>query len=167
MTILSSSPQDSASVIENAPDVGNRNARKNMTVSVSLTVSICGSYHRHLRKMRALILECRKLGIRVRIPKYAVKKYSTHGFVYLKGERGTPKDLQEKNFRAIERSSFVLVVNPKGYIGPSTSMEIGFAISKGVPIFCTDVPDDYIFRFYTKHVRSLREIRDMMVSSRS
>src|SRR5579862_9287810 len=76
-----------------------------------VTVSICGSYHRHLKKMDRLIKECKKLGIEVRIPKYAVKKSSTNGFVYLKGEVGTPKQLQEKNFDAIAKSTFVLVVN--------------------------------------------------------
>ena len=79
-----------------------------------ITVSICGSYHRHLRKMHQLIKECKKLGIEVLIPKQAVKKSSTNGFVYLKGEVGTPKQLQEKNFDAIARSTFVLVVDTNG-----------------------------------------------------
>ena len=131
----------------------------------ALTVSICGSYHRHLREMKHLILECRKLGITVHIPRYAVRKYSRKGFVYLRGENGTPRELQDKNFRAIERSSFLLVVNPKGYIGSSTSMEIGYAIAKGIPIFCTDKPEDYVFQFYTKYGRSLAEIKAMLSAS--
>jgi|SRR5579862_1441998 len=130
-----------------------------------VTVAICGSYHRHLKKMHKLIKECKKLGIEVRIPKYAVKKSSTNGFVYLKGEVGTPKQLQEKNFDAIARSTFVLVVNTRGYIGPSTSMEIGFAIAKGIPIFCTDKPEDYVFRLYTEHGKSLPEIKDQLLNS--
>ena len=130
-----------------------------------ITVSICGSYHRHLKKMHKLIKECRKLGIEVLIPKYAVKKSSTNGFVFLKGEVGTPKQLQEKNFDAIARSTFVLVVNTNGYIGPSTSMEIGFAIAKGIPIFCTDIPEDYVFRLYTEYDKTLPEIKDQLLNS--
>lgn len=129
-----------------------------------LTVSICGSYHRHLKKMHKLIKDCRQLGIEVRIPKYAVKKSSTNGFVYLKGEVGTPKQLQEKNFDAIARSSFILVVNTNGYIGPSTSMEIGYAIAKGIPIFCTDVPEDFVFKLYTEYGKSLPEIKDLLLN---
>lgn len=131
----------------------------------ALTVSICGSYHRHLKKMGMLIKECRQLGIEVRIPKYAVRKSSTNGFVYLKGEVGTPKQLQEKNFDAIANSSFVLVVNTNGYIGPSTSMEIGYAIARGIPIFCTDEPDDYVFRLYTEYGKSLPEIKDQLLNA--
>jgi len=130
-----------------------------------LTVSICGSYHRHLKKMHHLIKECKKLGIEVLIPKYAVKKSSTNGFVYLKGEVGTPKQLQEKNFDAIARSSFVLVVNTKGYIGPSTSMEIGYAIAKGIPIFCTEPPEDFVFELYTEYAKTLPEIKDQLLNT--
>ena len=130
-----------------------------------ITVSICGSYHRHLKKMHMLMKECEKLGIEVLIPRYAVKKSSTNGFVYLKGEVGTPKQLQEKNFDAIARSTFVLVVNTNGYIGSSTSMEIGFAIAKGIPIFCTDTPEDYVFRLYTGYGKTLPEIKDQLLNS--
>jgi nucleoside 2-deoxyribosyltransferase len=138
---------------------------KPVRVDTLLTVSICGSYHRHLKKMHELIKECRKIGIEVRIPKYAVKKSSTNGFVYLKGEVGTPKQLQEKNFDAIARSSFILVVNTNGYIGPSTSMEIGYALAKGIPIFCTDVPEDFVFKLYTEYGKSLPEIKDQLLNA--
>ena len=112
--------------------------------------------------MREVMAECRILGIQVLIPKYAERKYSENGFVHLKGERGTPKQLQEKNFAAITRSSFVLVVDPDGYVGSSTAMEIGFSIAKGIPVFCTDKPKDYIFRFYTRYGKSLAEIKSML-----
>jgi nucleoside 2-deoxyribosyltransferase len=130
-----------------------------------ITVSVIGSYNKHLRQMKNLIVECKKLNIQVLIPKYAVRKFSRNRFVYLRGESGTPKQLQEKNFRFIEQSSFVLVVNPKGYIGPSTAMEIGFAIAKGIPIFCTDKPKDYVFRFYTEYNKSLNKIKELMLTS--
>ena len=102
-----------------------------------LTVSIIGSYNKHLSNMKKLMIECKKHDLEVLIPKYAVKKFSRHRFVFLKGENGTPKELQEKNFRFIEQSSFVLVANQEGYIGSSTAMEIGYAIAKGIPVFCT------------------------------
>jgi nucleoside 2-deoxyribosyltransferase len=133
-------------------------------ITSQLTVAICGSYHRHLKKMHKLIKECQQLGIEVLIPKHPVKKSSLNGFVYLKGEVGTPKQLQEKNFDAIARSSFVLIVNTKGYIGPSTSMEIGYAIAKGVPIFCTDPPEDFVFRLYTEYGKTLPEIKNQMLN---
>src|SRR5579884_2979747 len=110
--------------------------RSEAVQGLTVSVSICGSYNKHLKQIGEKLLECKRLGIRVLIPKYAIRKYSTHGFVYLKGENGTPRQLQERNFRAIAKSSFVLVVNPKGYIGPSTALEVGYAYAKGIPVFC-------------------------------
>jgi nucleoside 2-deoxyribosyltransferase len=132
---------------------------------LTLSVSICGSYHRHLRKMHRLIQECKKLGIEVHIPRYPVRKSSINGFVFLKGEKGTPKQLQEKNFDAIAHSSFVLVVNTNGYIGSSTAMEIGYAIARDIPIFCTDKPEDYVFQLYTQYGKTLPEIVEILTKS--
>jgi nucleoside 2-deoxyribosyltransferase len=132
--------------------------------SARLTVSIIGSYNKHLAQMRRLSTECRKLGFEVLIPKYAVRKFSKNRFVYLRGENGTPKELQEKNFRFIGHSSFVLVANPRGYIGPSTAMEIGFAIARGIPVFCTDKPRDFVFRLYTMYGKKISEIKTLLNS---
>ena len=128
----------------------------------SLSVSICGSYNKHLKEIREAMSECKRFGIEVLIPKYAQRKYSRNRFVYLRGERGSPRQLQEKNFEAITRSSFVLVVNPDGYVGPSTAMEIGFSIAKGIPVFCTETPNDYVFRFYTEYGKPLRKIKSLI-----
>jgi len=157
------SPYYSASS-KSKPKVSNY-AMPEVQTKNSISVSICGSYHRHLKEMRRLISECKRLGIYVHIPRYAIKKSSTNGFVYLRGEHGTPRYLQDKNFRAIESSSFLLVVNPKGYIGPSTSMEIGYAIAKRIPIFCTDKPEDYVFQLYTEYGKSLPEIKEILLGS--
>lgn len=158
MKTIANAEQIPVSIISTSMIRASRNASP-------LTVSICGSYHRHLKKMDNLIKECKKLGIEVLIPKYAVKKSSINGFVYLKGEVGTPKQLQEKNFDAIARSSFVLIVDTKGYIGPSTSMEIGYAIAKGVPVFCTEPPEDFVFRLYTEYGKTLPEIKDQLLNA--
>jgi len=127
-------------------------------LSPRLTVSIIGSYNKHLTHMRRLVRECKELRVEVLIPKYAVRKFSTNRFVYLRGENGTPKELQEKNFRFIDHSSFALVANPEGYIGSSTAMEIGYAIAKGIPVYCIEKPRDYIFTLYTNYGKSLPEI---------
>ncbi|MGI0079818.1 MAG: hypothetical protein ACRECH_09340 [Nitrososphaerales archaeon] len=141
-----------------------RTRRFPVLATASLSVSICGSYNKHLKEMRAAMAECKRLGIHVLIPKYAEKKYSKNRFVYLKGERGTPKQLQEKNFEAITRSSFILVVDPDGYVGTSTAMEIGFSIAKGIPVFLTDSPNDYVFRFYTEYGRPLAKIKSLLLA---
>lgn len=131
-----------------------------------LSVSICGSYHRHLKEMKERIEECRELGIKVLIPKYATAKSETEsGFVILRGENGSPRELQEKNFRAISASSFVFVENPRGYIGPSTALEIGYAYARRIPIFCREKPKEYIFTLFTTFGKSLKEIKSSILES--
>ena len=54
---------------------------------------------------------------------------------------------------------------PTGNIGPSTSMEIGYAIAKGIPIFCTEPPEDFVFKLYTEYGKALPEIKDQLLNS--
>src|SRR5207245_10948070 len=44
---------------------------------------------------------------------------------------------------------------PDGYVGQSASMEIGFAVAAGVPIFTTRAPDDLTLRQYVRTVPTL------------
>jgi hypothetical protein len=132
-----------------------------------LSVSICGSYHRHLKDMKERIAECRQLGIKVLIPKYTSwKSENEHGFVVLRGENGSPAELQEKNFRAIAASSFMFVENPGGYIGQSTALEIGYAYARRIPIFCREKPNEYIFTLFTTYGRSLPQIRSFLLEEK-
>jgi nucleoside 2-deoxyribosyltransferase len=130
-----------------------------------LTVSICGSYNKHLDQIGESIEQAKKLGVRVIIPKYAERVRATNGFCILRGEKGEPRELQDNNFEAIAMSDFMLVVNPSGYIGPSTSLEIGYAVAKRVPVYCTEKPSEYIFRLYTSWGKSLQEIKEALVDS--
>jgi nucleoside 2-deoxyribosyltransferase len=140
-----------------------KNSRfQNENHNSGISVAICGSYNKHLSQIARYVEECRSLGMKVTIPKYAVRKYSTHGFVYLKGEKGTPRKLQDNNFRAIANSTFLLVVNPEGYIGPSTSLEVGYAYANDVPVFLTHTPRDYVFRFFSSSGMPLEEIKARM-----
>ncbi len=43
-------------------------------------------------------------------------------------------------------------------------MEIGYAIARGIPIFCTDPPEDFVFRLYTEYGKSLPEIKDQILN---
>jgi hypothetical protein len=132
-----------------------------------LSVSICGSYHRHLKDMKERIAECRQLGITVLIPKYASRKSENeHGFVVLRGENGSPKELQDKNFRSIAASSFLYVENPGGYIGQSTALEIGYAYARRIPIFCREKPSEYIFTLFTNYGKSLAQIKSLLLEER-
>ncbi len=59
-------------------------------------------------------------------------------FMLLKSDTGTSVgEIEQSHLNAIKNSDFLVVVNPKNYIGISTSMEIGFAFGSGIPIYFT------------------------------
>jgi nucleoside 2-deoxyribosyltransferase len=124
-----------------------------------LSVSILGSYNKHLMQIGQAMRDCKKADIKVLIPKNATRVSSTNGFCILRGEKGDPRELQDYNFGAIRSSDFALVVNPAGYIGPSTSLEVGYAFANHVPIYCTEEPEHYVFRLYVEWGKTPTEIK--------
>ena len=42
-------------------------------------------------------------------------------------------------------------------------MEIGFAIARGIPVFCTDKPRDFVFRLYTMYGKKISEIKTLLI----
>jgi len=52
----------------------------------------------------------------------------------------TINDIENNFLSKVRKSDLLYVVNPEGYIGNSVSMEIGFAIALGVPVFLQAKP---------------------------
>lgn len=60
----------------------------------------------------------------------------TSTFRPLPGEKYMDLKAVEDSFlENITRSDFLYVLNPEGYLGNSTCLEIGFAIARGIPVF--------------------------------
>ena len=61
------------------------------------------------------------------------------GFIRLKGDIGTTiSEIEGNHLKAIKKSEFLIVINPKSYIGISTALEIGYAVENRKPIFFSD-----------------------------
>src|SRR4051794_3675187 len=58
----------------------------------------------------------------------------------------TAAEIEADHLRAIEEADFVWLHAPEGYVGPSASMEIGFARALGVPIYARYLPSDVALR---------------------
>lgn len=72
--------------------------------------------------------------------------------------------VQSRHLAAIGAADFLWLVAPEGYLGLSASMEIGFGVARGVPIYSTDVPTDLTIRQYVTPVEgiddAIRHARD-------
>jgi hypothetical protein len=98
-------------------------------------VCICGST-RFADEMRAANRELTFAGAIVVAPSDFQRAEDHEADVLLTNEQKTA--LGELHLRKIDLADRVLVVNPGGYIGESTSREIAYAHATGKPISFTD-----------------------------
>jgi len=124
---------------------------------VSATIS--GSFNKYLDQIQQKILEFEREGIEVLSPKLSTPSSRKGGFLILKSDEGTPQEIEWKHLDAISQSDFLYVVNPEGYIGKSVALEIGYALSKNVPIYSLEKPKDHVLSLFIKPEKSLKAIR--------
>src|ERR1700733_12236662 len=63
-------------------------------------------------------------------------------FLVLAGDQGRDhRALQQRHLDAIARADLLWIATERHYLGSSVALEIGYAASAGVPIFCDQVLD--------------------------
>lgn len=107
---------------------------------MELTVTIAGSYRKHLSAILRARDEFIAHGARVLRPVSGGVKADAGAFVQLWGDPDDPADAAREQLEAIRASDAVYVVNPGGYIGASAMMEIGYACALGIPVLCAEPP---------------------------
>ncbi len=105
---------------------------------VRLTVS--GSFQRHLAEVQLVMQQLESAGATLPSPRTTRATGVIDGFVLLDGDNGSPADLERAHLAAIRSSDALYVVDPGGYIGASVSLEIGFALALGIPVFAQEAP---------------------------
>lgn len=123
------------------------------------TVAFCGS-GKNFESMKKFIEELQELGIVVYSPiddaplndwtnvNTFVRRYSASG-------------LMHNGFQRIRKADVVFVFNKDGYIGNATTLEIGFAVAIGKPIYAltedTDIDRDVLYDSYVTSAAELVE----------
>jgi nucleoside 2-deoxyribosyltransferase len=102
------------------------------------TVTISGSYRKHLDRIIEAKAEFERHGYRVLRPHTAKVVSDADGVVRLEGDPNDKAAIQQAQLDAITRSDLLYVVNPAGYLGPSATLEAGVATGRGVPVFCAE-----------------------------
>src|SRR5262249_55886621 len=83
----------------------------------------------------------------------------TNDFFSMRGEEIENRErLKLQHLDAIHQARFVWLHAPKGYVGPTAALEIGFAFASGVPIFSSDIPTDIVLQKFVRVVRSPQEV---------
>ncbi|MCK5127308.1 MAG: hypothetical protein KAR42_13720 [candidate division Zixibacteria bacterium] len=130
----------------------------------SLNCTICGSFNRYLSEIEHKIKEIKALGITVLSPKNTNALSTDGGFVRLQGDCNSNKEIEVLHLQAIERSDFIYIVNPHGYLGNSTIFEIGYAISRGIPVYSSDLPTEWILAQFVQQISDISEVTRKVTS---
>lgn len=110
-----------------------------------MRVTVSGSFNRHYEAICEAIERLKTRGFTVVSPEITEIRSREKGFVYLTHDTGSPATIEMQHLSAIRNSQFLYVVDPNGYIGQSTALEIGFAVSLGKPVVARHPPTDSVF----------------------
>jgi len=124
-----------------------------------ISATISGSFHRHFDEIQKKIREFKQEGIEVLSPELSRPISSAEGFIRLETDRGSPGEIEIEHLKAISRSRFLYIVNPDRYIGKSVALEIGYAISKNIPVYSLNEPDDLVLSSLVKSGKSIQTIK--------
>lgn len=124
-----------------------------------ISVTISGSFNKDLDEIQKKVHHFQREGVEVISPKLS-RAVSIHGgFVKLEDDRGTPSEIESRHLKAISRSDFLYVVNPGGYIGRSVAFEIGYALSKNIPVYSLEKPEDVTLSSFVKPKKRIKTIK--------
>jgi hypothetical protein len=122
-----------------------------------LTVTVSGSFHRHLAAIYTAVGEFRAVGVTVLSPSDPRIVDHLGEFLFVASDRvRSIRLVQDRHLQCIGASSFLWLVAPDGYVGPSASMEIGYAIAARTPIVSDATPADATLSRYVKVVPSIK-----------
>lgn len=133
----------------------------------SISATISGSFNKYLDQIKEKILEFEHEGIKVLSPKPSRQVSLSSGFVVLESDKEVPQEIELSHLKAISQSDFLYVVNPKGYIGKSVALEIGYALSRSIPVYSLEHPRDYVFSFFVRPEKSVRAIKQSLTNMQS
>lgn len=107
--------------------------------------TISGSFRKHLDFILEIKKKLENLGTEILSPQFTEPRNPHEEFVVFDGEEGkTPLELERYHLDSITKSDALVVCNPKGYVGASALIEIGFANSLGKRIIFMEKPEEFM-----------------------
>lgn len=109
-----------------------------------MTGCIIGSFRKYYADILKVIESFEESNHIILSPKYSSISRNEDGFVILESDADglSHIDIQTMVFHRAFRSDFVYVWNPNGYVGKTTSYEIGRLIERKIPLYYKEYPVD-------------------------
>lgn len=122
--------------------------------------SIIGSFRKFYNEVLQIIDLFEEADISILSPKKSSVIDPSKEFVYFLTDKldYSPIEIQLIALHRILRSDFVYVYNPRGYIGRTTSFEIGRVMEKRIKIFFYEYPEDLPIFIYKNSILKPHEL---------
>lgn len=135
---------------------------------MSLTVSIIGSFRKpsHYEIIKKAITEFKQAGLIVLSPKGSKIRESIDEFVIFESDETSlsPAEIQMITLDKIIHSDVVFVCNVDGYLGRTTCYEIGFCLSRGVPLYFLSMPLDLPIPIDESHILDIEDFCSLAIN---
>lgn len=127
-------------------------------------IVISGSFKKYLPGIQEKIKEFQNIGVEVLSPRLSDAVDPNVEFIILKSDTSEDPIILERNhLRAIKKAQGLYIFNVNGYIGPSSTLELGYAFALGKKIFSKEIPTDVSLRLFCK-VATAQEVKDEIIS---
>lgn len=124
-----------------------------------MKVCVSGSFNRHMDELEEAVFQLTEAQHEVLAPRSLGIVDCDGAFLFVVGNKVRKVEyVVDEVFRAIGDFSLLVVVAPKGSVGMSVAMEIGFAIALGIPVVSTDVVDNWTLREYIQVVKDITSV---------
>jgi hypothetical protein len=121
-----------------------------------LTATVSGSFHRHMGAITNAVNELAGLSVRVLSPADPRIVAQQGEFLFVASDQVRSLRLvQDRHLDCVRSGDFLWLVCPDGYVGVSSSLEIGAAITAQVPVFASRLPSDITLREYVTLVPNI------------
>jgi hypothetical protein len=127
-----------------------------------MKVTISGSYRKHFDRLIRAKKDFQSLGAEVLRPHSDEITNADEELVRLEGDPEDIRAVQEKQLKALKDCDFVYVVNPGGYLGPSATLEVGYAYRAGTPIITSETPFEPVVAALIKAVATPEEAINLL-----
>lgn len=119
---------------------------------------VSGSFHRYMSQVADAVQELSEFGVMVLSPSDPRIVDSIGEFLFVASDKHRSiRMVQDRHLASIYAAHFLWLVSPDGYVGQSASLEIGFAVAKGIPVYGSHLPEDLTLRQYVQGVDNIAE----------
>jgi hypothetical protein len=128
---------------------------------MNYTITLSGSFRKHYGVMCSVAETFIQAGFRVLSPTGSNIIDPGVDFPRLASDGdASPAEIEQKHLAAIYEGDALYVVNPDGYIGPSTGIEIGWAMSFHKAIFFSRACNEELFNSFGMTGCNVDDVRE-------